>query len=134
MDAQRLQVLLVSAHEDDLERLQAILADTGVGVDLHVARDGAEGVSFLRQEGPFEGVVAPDLVVLDLSLPDQGAVGVLRAVRDDEGPGRVQVLAVAGDDEEAQLDAVAEYPLHDTARRPLEAGALRRAVAYFGEL
>lgn len=136
MDAHRLQVLLVSSRDDDLDSTRELLAQLGVGVDLHLARDGAEGVQFLANEGPYTAAAAPDFVLLDLGLPNDGAVAVLEALRDGETPARAQVLAIIGEnaDADGQLEAIEGFPIHDTVQRPLSAHDLQRAVAYFGEL
>jgi CheY-like chemotaxis protein len=45
--------------------------------DLNVVGDGQEALAFLRQEGQYTGASRPDLILLDLPLPDRNGFEVL---------------------------------------------------------
>jgi len=134
MDAQRLQVLLISAREDDLAATRDLLGLLGVGVDLHRARGADDALRFFSPDGGIPGAAAPDLVLLDLALAGDGALAVLKALRDHPGPARTQVVAITDDDDAAELEMIAPFPIHDTARRPFDRITFERVIAYFGEL
>jgi CheY-like chemotaxis protein len=38
--------------------------------NIHVAEDGEEAVLYLRGEGKFSGSPRPDIIILDLNLPE----------------------------------------------------------------
>jgi len=47
------------------------------GMDVHVAKDGEEGLEMIRKEHP-------DFVVLDIRMPKLDGIEVLKKVREDE--------------------------------------------------
>ena len=72
------------------------------GMELLGEADGGEaGLRAIAE-------LAPDLVILDLRMPDLDAVGVLRALNGGEAPPRCRVLVVSAtldEDVEAELRA-----------------------------
>jgi len=70
--------------------------------------DGVDALAFLRREGPHRGVPRPDLVLLDLLLPNLDGRDVLMRIREEP---RWQALPVvvltASDAEHEQLAALA---------------------------
>lgn len=57
---------------------------------MHVARDGRSGIDLVRAE-------RPDLVLLDLHLPDMNGETVLARLHDDESLRDVPVVVVTAD-------------------------------------
>jgi signal transduction histidine kinase/ligand-binding sensor domain-containing protein/ActR/RegA family two-component response regulator len=57
------------------------------GITLHQATNAAEGLALAR-------TTRPDLVLLDLQLPDQDGYSLLRQIREESGLGSVPVVAV----------------------------------------
>jgi CheY-like chemotaxis protein len=57
------------------------------GIALHQAINAAEGLALAR-------TLKPDLVLLDLQLPDLDGYALLRQIRDEPGLGSVPVVAV----------------------------------------
>lgn len=55
----------------------------GVETDLVIVSDGQEALDYLRDKGTQGQPAAPDIVVLDLSMPRKGGFDVLREVRAD---------------------------------------------------
>ncbi|MFL5843388.1 MAG: hypothetical protein ACJ762_01760 [Solirubrobacteraceae bacterium] len=134
MDAQRLQILLASGSEADLESVGRGLAATGAAIDLHLARDCSESAAFLRQEGRFAGALAPDVILLDDALAGGGALPVLDIVRDTPELEHIQVVVILGDDADATHEAFAAHRIHDTVARPIDDETLLRVVGYLTEL
>ncbi len=73
--------------------LLQVLLDTE-GYDVATASDGLAGLSQAAQ-------TAPQLILLDLNMPDLGGLRVLEQLRDDPGLAGTPVLVVTG-----QVDAV----------------------------
>ncbi|MGB3737381.1 MAG: response regulator, partial [Ilumatobacter sp.] len=59
-----LPVLLVEDDEADIELAKLALDGAGIDVELRIARDGAEAISYLQLASPV-----PALVLLDLKMP-----------------------------------------------------------------
>jgi CheY-like chemotaxis protein len=91
--------------EDDATSMKLIeLLLRGKGVDFVGVSTAARGLEAAR-------VSAPDLILLDLQLPDQSGESVLRALRAEESLRAVPIVMLSAD------------AARDTVRRLLEAGA-----------
>ncbi|HUG88329.1 MAG TPA: response regulator [Actinomycetota bacterium] len=91
---------------DDHEQVRAVMREILQGEEHSVreASDGATALSLARER-------APDIVFLDLQMPDMDGMEVLRALRDDESTrsARVVILTARGDrDRQAGLELGAE--------------------------
>lgn len=85
------QILIV---EDNLTLAQGLQNNLEVeGHVVRVARDGAEGLSAARAE-------TPQLVILDLMLPDQSGFRVLRELREGGLASPVLILTARGAEED----------------------------------
>ena len=83
-------VLLIDDDAELASLLARLFAREGMAL-RHAAR-GAEGISIATGSGP-----APDLVLLDLMLPDVGGIDVFRALRDVAQRQPVIMLTARGD-------------------------------------
>lgn len=68
-NAEVARVLLVEDNLADVRLVREALKESRIFVDLKVARDGVEALSFLRKEGQNKNERTPDLILLDLNLP-----------------------------------------------------------------
>jgi CheY-like chemotaxis protein len=69
------------------------------GLDVRVAGDGREGIAYLEGLPPFQDRRShpfPDLVILDLLMPEVDGFGVLEWLRDRKGVRRVPVVVLTG--------------------------------------
>lgn len=78
------QVLLVEDSPGDVRLTQEAFRDASKSVHLHVATDGVEAMSFLRQEGVHADAPRPDLILLDLNLPRMDGREVLAKIKQDD--------------------------------------------------
>jgi CheY-like chemotaxis protein len=82
------KTILVVEDEDDLKRyFQTLFEDNGYRVVT--AGDGVEAIERLRSE-------PPDLVTLDINLPNKSGVRVYRELKENDELKRIPVLMVTG--------------------------------------
>jgi CheY-like chemotaxis protein len=67
-----INVLLVEDSPGDVRLTQEAFRDANTTIRLHVACDGVEAMVFLRRQGTYVDVPRPDLILLDLNLPQNG--------------------------------------------------------------
>ena len=127
----RKTILLVIDNPDDVTLIRRTLAQSAIGHDLVLARDGAEALAYLFGAG--EQVILPHplpaAVVLDLKLPRVNGAEVLRRIRADERTRTLPVLLVS-----PVADAVSALPDddHDLLRAAVDFGQFREAVRQLG--
>jgi CheY-like chemotaxis protein len=80
-------VLVVDDDPDAREYLSTVLQDNGFIATT--ANDGVEAIAALEQ-------AAPDLVALDISMPEKSGVAVYRKLKEDERLKSVPVIIVTG--------------------------------------
>lgn len=85
---------------------------------LHVATTGAAGISCAR-----EGL--PDLILLDMHLPDIDGHAVLRHLRADPATARIPVIAVTADALPEQVDRAIGAGCEAHWAKPLDFGRVR---------
>jgi len=99
----RFNILLV--EDNDAQALVAQSAHRRAkfpGV-LHLARDGAEAIAFLRRGGKFAHKPTPDLVLLDVSMPRKSGWDVLDEIKNDDRLGVIPVLMLTTSSDPADV-------------------------------
>ena len=69
------------------------------GLDVRVAGDGKEGIAYLEGLPPYQERRShpfPELIILDLLMPNVDGFGVLEWLRDRKAVGRVPVVVLTG--------------------------------------
>ncbi len=87
-----MEILLVEDSLTDAQLAIEALKRGQVKHRLTLVRDGAEAMTFLRQEAPFAKAPRPDLILLDLQLPKMDGREVLTHVKSDEKLKQIPVV------------------------------------------
>jgi CheY-like chemotaxis protein len=75
--------------------------------------DGAEALSYLRNEEPHTNAPRPDLILLDLNLPRRDGREVLAEVKGDPDLRHIPVIVLTTS--QAEEDVLRSYQLHANA-------------------
>jgi len=86
------EVLLVDDNPADIDLTSDVLAKSKRHFHVSAVNDGAEAISFLRQQGKYVEAPVPDLVVLDLNLPRKDGREVLSEVKADPNLAKIPVV------------------------------------------
>jgi two-component system, chemotaxis family, response regulator Rcp1 len=108
--AEEIEVLLVEDSPGDVRLTQEALKDSKININLQVARDGIEAMSFLRQEGEYANSPRPDLILLDLNLPRKDGREVLQEIK--ESPTLKSIPVVVLTTSASEIDILQSYMLH----------------------
>lgn len=104
------EILVVEDNPADVRLTIEALRDVDIPTQLHVARDGAEALAFVRQEGNYADCPRPDLVLLDLNLPKRDGREVLAYMKNDPKLRSIPVVVLTTSD--AEQDVLRSYSLH----------------------
>lgn len=111
-----LDVLLVEDSPGDVRLTQEAFRDANMSrhlpntsIHLHVASDGVEAMSFLRQEDFWMNAPRPDLILLDLNLPRMDGREVLALIKSDAALKTIPTVILTTS--EAEADIVKSYEL-----------------------
>ncbi len=96
---------------------------TQPGWTLHVAHDGASGVELALQ-------VQPDLVLIDMNLPDMNGMEVLRRLRADAATAGLLCVALSADAMSEQIAAARAAGFDDYWTKPIDLAHLLDSVRH----
>jgi len=103
-------VLLVEDNEADAQLAAAAFAETGISISLFAVTDGLAALDFLARRTPFDDAVRPQLILLDLNLPNLDGRDVLGAIKESDEFKQIPVVVLTTS--EAPEDISTAYRLH----------------------
>jgi CheY-like chemotaxis protein len=77
-------ILLVEDNDDDVLLTKHAFKNVAAQVEFHVVRDGIDALKFLRGEPPYNCVVLPNIILLDLNLPKMDGRQLLAELKRDD--------------------------------------------------
>ncbi len=95
MDARKIKIMLVEDNPDDVELTIRDLKKNDLDRNLHVAADGRETLDALQKLADA-GSPLPDLMLLDIGLPDLSGLDLLRRLKADHRFSRIPVVMLTG--------------------------------------
>jgi chemotaxis family two-component system response regulator Rcp1 len=101
--ATAVEILLVDDNPGDVELTKVALRDAKIVNTIHVVRDGAEALAFLRCEGEFADAPRPDLVLLDLKMPKVDGFQVLAEMKSEPDLRSIPVIVMSSSSAEKDL-------------------------------
>lgn len=105
-----IEILLIEDNPSDIRLTQEALKESNLQNNLHVAEDGEEALDFLYQRDPYAQEPQPDLILLDLNLPNLDGREVLSQIKQDEHPNHIPVVVLTTSD--AGEDIMKSYQLY----------------------
>jgi chemotaxis family two-component system response regulator Rcp1 len=105
-----IDILLVEDNEGDAHLTREALKRAKVRNRVHTTSDGLEAMQFLRREGTFAGAPRPDLILLDLNLPNMDGREVLEAIKADPALKPIPIVVVTSS--AAEQDILKSYDLN----------------------
>jgi two-component system response regulator len=101
------EILLVEDNPGDVELVRAAFESGEFVVRLTVARDGNEALKILLHEDGYRSFPRPDLVLVDLSMPNKGGIELLREIRAHASIKALPVVILSAS--QLESDVVASY-------------------------
>ncbi len=120
--------LLIEDNQDHAFLIARAFEARSTEIMLTHVDAGDAGLSYLRQEGPFEHAPLPDAVLLDLNLPRLNGIEVLKAIKSDPTLAALPVIVLTTSS--AELDRARAYASHANSYlvKPLDFGQLSELV------
>ncbi len=94
-------VLVVEDTEEDVEAIARAIGRSHPTVRLEFLRAGSDVLPWLTAPG----APRPDLVLLDLNMPGEGGLDVIRRVRADPGLAGLTLIVFTSSEDQADADA-----------------------------
>ncbi|QAZ65746.1 response regulator [Solidesulfovibrio carbinolicus] len=112
--------MLIVADDSMFQRFQSAKTAKEAGYEVIEAKDGAECLRLLREHHP-------DVLLLDLNMPDPGGVAVLEALAAEAA--EIRVCVVTADIQETTKARCLELGARAFLNKPVDHDVLRRILA-----
>lgn len=89
---EKLIILLVEDNKEDAFLIREALEDQVFLKELYHVVNGVEAIKFLKKEKPFEKVVMPDLILMDINMPIMDGHEALKKIKSLEVVKHIPVL------------------------------------------
>jgi len=113
---------IIEIIEDDSVSLTMLSEFLGEDCDVVIARSGNEGLARLTCQ--------PDLVIVNLGLPDMSGIDFIRQVKADQNHGGIPIVIVTGSTDERSIGQSYAYGAVDFFTKPLSAPIIRARVKH----
>lgn len=101
--ARPFEILLVEDNPGDVLLEQEALRELTVPIRVHLAADGAEAMAFLHRQGLFDSAPHPDLILLDLNLPETSGMAVIQQIKNDPNLRQIPVVVCTSSTDRADI-------------------------------
>lgn len=133
-DRHPVEGLLVDPNTEDVRLVLEALENERIANDIHSVSSGTEALDYLHQPGEYTDAARPDLILLDIELPEMDGHQLLEELTGDPELEGIPVIVLTGSDE--AKDVARSYHLHANAyvRKPVEPDeftSVIRSLAYF---
>lgn len=107
---QSMEVLLVEDQPEIAKMVQRMMPTLEIHRNLHFVADGQEALAFLFRRDLYETAPRPDLIILDLNLPDMSGLDILAEMRENDELNSIPVMILTSSTDEKDL--LAAYNLN----------------------
>ncbi len=115
---QALEIMLVEDSLLDARLTIESLRRCGIHHRLTLFRDGSEAIEFLHRRGVFARAPRPDVILLDLFLPDTDGVSLLRQLRTDRHLMNIPVVVLTSSDDGTDQNDCEQLGVSSYIRKP----------------
>lgn len=125
-------VLIVEDNPDDEAMTLFALEKNQIADKVIVKRDGAEALNYLFATGEYAGkkMELPDLILLDIQLPQIDGLEVLRRIRQNTHTRLVPVVILTTSDEEQDRQQGYELCANSFVRKPVNFDKFVEIIRY----
>lgn len=87
-------ILVVENNVEHVRIIEEVFAENSLDSQVIVLADGKAAISYLRGEGAHEQAARPDLILLDLDLPERDGRELLAEIKADAQLRRIPVVVL----------------------------------------
>jgi two-component system response regulator len=128
MSKKFIRILLVEDNEGDVRLTREALRESQIQHQLYVVENGVEALEFLNSKKGAAKEGRPDIILLDLNLPEKDGREVLQEIKVDQDLRRIPVIVLTTSNDEQ--DVVTSYELHANCyiSKPIDIRTFRAVV------
>ena len=113
------EILLVEDNPADAELARRALLEGRVEKRITIVKDGAVAIDYVRRRGTFAQALRPDIVLLDLNLPKEDGIAVLRAIKEDATLRSITVIVLTTSGAQRDVNAAYDFSANCYVVKPM---------------
>jgi CheY-like chemotaxis protein len=116
-------ILLVEDREDDVLLVRRAFQKAKVLNPMHIVRDGAEAIAYLKGEGKYSNRAEhplPELLLLDLKPPGTDGFEILKWKRQQPGLQTLRVVVLSSSDQMRDVNAAYQLGANSFLVKPID--------------
>lgn len=103
-------ILIIDDSENDAVLMREAVKDTLMGSNIHIVNNAADGIKFLNKKEEYADMKRPDLILLDLKMPNLNGHDFLRVVKKDPRFLHIPIIVLTTSTD--KKDIAESYRLH----------------------
>ncbi|MBL4805550.1 MAG: response regulator [Alphaproteobacteria bacterium] len=103
-------ILIIDDSESDTMLMEEAIKDTSIANNVYIVNDAHDALSFLRQEGQYQSSPRPNLMILDLKMPDMDGHEFLALVKNDDEFNDIPIIVLSTSSDPVDIKKC--YKLH----------------------
>jgi CheY-like chemotaxis protein len=115
-----INILMIEDDSLDVRDAQRTLDKMNVLYKMQVARNGEEGIAYLRDGLDNPSFVRPDIILLDLNMPKMNGAEFLQAIRSNDQWKDLKVFVITTSDEKEDRQKVKNLGVSGYIVKPLK--------------
>lgn len=127
-DRHPVEALLIDPNEEDVRLFLEALENERIANQIHTVSTGSEALEFLHQRGEYEDAPPPNLILLDVELPQMSGEDLLEELNDDPELARVPVIVLTESDEAENVAKSYDLNANAYVQKPVESDEFIDAV------
>lgn len=121
-------VLLVEDNQGDVLLTREAFINWKVKNNIVTLKDGEEAIRYLSREQPYNRVVVPDLIILDINLPKVDGKEVLKFIKSSAELKHLPVVIFTSSCYEGDLQEIAASKANHYLQKPVELSSYFDAI------
>lgn len=130
----RLHLLIVEDGPGDFRLLQLAMEKNGFNAELHGVSDALAAMQFLHRQGEaYRHAPRPDLILLDLRLPEQDGLAFLTLLKNEPAWHAIPVVIISASEHETDVSAAYQCGAAGYVVKPVDLNEFVLAIHRLGQ-
>ncbi|MCX8094457.1 MAG: response regulator [Candidatus Goldbacteria bacterium] len=105
-----IEILLIEDDAADSRLILETLKSFETKVNMHQVQNGVDAIYFLNQQGKYKEAPKPDIIILDIKLPNKDGFELLKEIKQNEKFKKIPVVVLTSSDSIEDINK--SYLLH----------------------
>ncbi len=98
-----IHILMVEDNPGDVLLTVRALKKMSLPHRVHIVENGGDALAFLKRDGDYTDAPVPDMILMDINLPDMEGYDVIRTLKDDWKFSGIPMVVLSGSKNDADV-------------------------------